>query len=195
MAARCGTDVGGDMSASKVHARVGSLVALSAALTVAGCGQDADAPAVPAPTATSGPTPLPAVLPTDCAQLGTETTRQETVGDLTLQSNGEGFVRPAPTGATLALGCDWITGDTTGLLLLVSRAEPTAVADALQDLTAEGYTCQPSEDFGTQFCRSPGSGPDTEELVVARDDVWIYASTSNRNARALLSEIVQDIFG
>ncbi|NLP85684.1 hypothetical protein HF576_17745 [Microbacterium sp. CFH 90308] len=148
--------------------------------------------AEPTPT---GDQPAPANLPTDCLALGAAETREETVGDMTLQSNGEGFVRPAPEGATLALGCDWIVGDATGLLLLISTASADAVTQALTTLPAEGYTCQPAEDFGAQFCDLPGEGADTEEMIVARDDVWIYMSTANRNGRAFLSDIVQGIFG
>ena len=134
-------------------------------------------------------------VPTDCVELGTAETREETVGDMTLQSDGEGFVRPAPEGSTLALGCDWIVGDATGVLLLISTASADAVAQALTTLPAEGYTCQPAEDFGVQFCDLPGEGADTEEMIVARDDVWIYMSTANRNGRAFLSDIVQGVFG
>ncbi|MCP2636656.1 hypothetical protein K0817_008775 [Microbacterium sp. HD4P20] len=134
-------------------------------------------------------------VPTDCLALGTAQTRDETVGDMTLQSDGEGFVRPAPEGATLALGCDWIVGDATGVLLLISTASPDAVAQALTTLPEDGYTCQPAEDFGVEFCDLPGEGTDTEELIAARDDVWIYMSTANRNGRAFFSDIVQGIFG
>lgn len=187
---------------------VAVLVAMTAALTLSACG--GGTPATPVTSATSPPvtsapptqTPTPAptptstaVLPTDCATLATEPTRQQTVGDMTLQGDGEGFVRPAPAGATLALGCDWIVGDTTGVLLLISTAEPGAVTTAVGALAPEGYTCQASDDFGAEFCDLPGTGTDTEELIVARDDVWIYMSTSNRNGREFLSEIVQGIFG
>lgn len=151
----------------------------------------------PTPTATPEPTATtaPANLPTDCNSLASAGTRSATVGDMTLQSNGAGFVRPAPEGATLVLGCDWIVGEASGVLLLISTATPDAVAAAVETLPAQGYTCQLSDDFGAQFCTLPGAGADTEELIVARDDVWIYISTVNRNGRAFLSEIVQGIFG
>lgn len=134
-------------------------------------------------------------LPTDCTALGSPQTWQETVGDMTLQSDGEGFVRPAPEGATLALGCDWIAGDATGVLLLISTAMPEAVSAAVATLPEQGYTCQVSDDFGADFCVLPGQGTDAEEMIVAREGVWIYMSTVNRNGRALLSEIVQSVFG
>lgn len=114
---------------------------------------------------------------------------------MTLQSDGEGFVRPAPDGATLALGCDWIVGDATGVLLLISTAMPDAVSAAVATLPEQGYTCQVSDDFGADFCVLPGEGTDAEEMIVAREGVWIYMSTVNRNGRALLSEIVQSVFG
>jgi hypothetical protein len=197
------------MSAARV--RLLSVIGALAAMTLlSGCGggtpaaspsatasKTATATAAPSPSE-STPAPSPtasATLPTDCATLGTEPTRSQTIGDLTLQSNGEGFVRPAPAGATLALGCDWIVGDATGMLLLISTAEPAAVTTAAQGLPAQGYTCQVSDDFGADFCDLPGQGADTEEMIVARDGVWIYLSTSNRNGRAFLSDIVSGIFG
>lgn len=154
------------------------------------------ASASPSPSVAPEPSPTSsAVLPTDCNTLASAGTRAETVGDMTLQSNGEGFVRPAPAGATLALGCDWIVGDATGVLLLISTATPEAVTAALATLPAQGYTCQTSDDFGAQFCTLPGANAETEEMIVAREGVWIYLSTANRNGRAFLSEIVQGIFG
>lgn len=147
----------------------------------------------PEPSAEPKPSSEPK-LPTECATLGTEAVRAEAIGDLTLQSDGVGFVRPAPDGATLELGCDWIVGDSTGILLLISTAQPDAVAITAQALLTQGYTCQLSEDFGAEFCSIAGQGPNTEELVVARENVWIYMQTSNRNGRALLSDIVAAIF-
>ncbi|MDW4572875.1 hypothetical protein R8Z57_08825 [Microbacterium sp. M3] len=186
---------------SAVVALLASVIAVSAC-AAGGEGPTPSATVQPSATTsaspTSDPTPEPTAaaptLPTDCNDLGTPETWQETVGDMTLQSNGEGFVRPAPAGATLALGCDWIVGDATGMLLLISTATPEAVSAAVAELPAEGYTCQMSDDFGAQFCVLPGPAPDTEEMIVARDGVWIYLSTVNRNGRALLSEIVQSIF-
>lgn len=193
-----------------IRVPLGSVLALAAAIGFAGCAEETPQPQGSGLTATTtttvstpAPTPAPTdeasvattVLPTDCATLGTEPTRQETIGDLTLQSNGEDFVRPAPVGATLALGCDWIVGDSTGMLLLISTAEASAVTTAVQGLSADGYSCQASVDFAAQFCQRPGTSADTEEMIVARDTVWIYLSTSNRNGRALFSEIVEGIFG
>ena len=45
------------------------------------------------------------------------------------------------------------------------------------------------------FCQLEGDAPDTEEIVIARDGVWIYLSTSNRNGRAFLSDIATQIWG
>ncbi|PVW06247.1 hypothetical protein DEA06_01510 [Microbacterium sp. Gd 4-13] len=191
-----------------------SVAAAAAVLLLAGCAGSADpsgsptlsasptatsASPTPTPTPTPPPTPTPTTstetLPTDCAQLGSAATRAETVGDMTLQSDGAGFIRPAPEGATLALGCDWIVGEGAGVLLLISTAPAANVTAALPGLASEGYTCQAAEDFGAQYCLLPGSGTDTEEAIVARDDVWIYYATVNRNGRALLSEIASGIFG
>jgi hypothetical protein len=193
------------MVRSTARASVGAIV-LALAVALTGCGvQSAPAASSSAPSASDAPDPRPspietehtnsATLPTDCGALASEATRAEAVGDMTLQGDGEGFVRPAPVGAEPALGCDWIVGDATGMLLLISTADPAAVTTAVGTLPAEGYTCQVSEDFGADFCDRPGSGTDTEEMIVAREDVWIYLSTSNRNGRAFLSEIVQGIFG
>ncbi|MGP3536191.1 hypothetical protein ACTU3I_15450 [Microbacterium sp. RD1] len=179
--------------------------ALALALLLSACAGSpgASTPTPTASVASSEPAPSPSAdvpsppvtLPTDCSTLATEPTRAEAIGDLTLQSNGEGFVRPAPENAQLALGCDWIVGDATGMLLLISTADPAAITAAVQTLPAQGYTCQVSDDFGADFCDLPGAGPDTEEMIVARDDVWIYLSTVNRNGRAFLSEIAQGVFG
>lgn len=165
----------------------------SAAPTSAAPAPEPSTPS-PSPEPSVDP-PTPATLPTDCGALASEQTRAEAVGDMTLQSDGEGFVRPAPEGATLALGCDWIVGDATGMLLLISTADAAAVQAAVATLPGEGYSCQVSDDFGADFCELPGSGENTEEMIVARDDVWIYLSTANRNGRAFLSEIVSGIFG
>ena len=121
--------------------------------------------------------------------------REAAIGDLTLQSDGAGFVRPVPENATLVLGCDWIVGDSTGMLLLISTATPDATATAVTTLPAIGYACGASDDFGASFCQLKGDAPDTEEMVIARDGVWIYLSTSNRNGRAFLSDIATQIWG
>jgi hypothetical protein len=187
-------------------------VVFAAALTIAltGCGGAAAGPsasptttAAPSPTPTPTPEPdptptetvAPANVPTDCTTLATPDVWNEAVGDLTLQSDGEGFTRPAPENATLALGCDWIVGDTTGILLLISTAAPDDVAAAVTTLPGLGYSCQVSDDFGADFCQLDGGAPDTEEMIVARDGVWIYMQTSNRNGRALLSGIATQIWG
>ncbi|MFJ6651999.1 hypothetical protein ACIQLJ_04275 [Microbacterium sp. NPDC091313] len=178
-------------------------------LSLTACGGQGTDPAVPTATASSlppetpRPTPSPIeteavqspTLPTSCDTLASPSTRQEAVGDMRLQSDGERFVRPAPEGASLALGCDWIVGDSTGMLLLISTAPEAAVTAAQQALPAAGWSCQTSDDFGAQFCDLPGTGENTEEMIVAREGVWIYLSTSNRNGRAFLSEIATGIFG
>jgi hypothetical protein len=195
-----------------IHARALPAIVLAALVTtaLAGCGGGSTTPTASptttaTPTATSTPTPTPepaptettapANLPTDCNSLGTEPVRQEAIGDLTLQSDGTGFVRPVPDGATLALGCDWIVGDSTGMLLLISTAPSDAVTAAADSMPGEGWTCGVSDDFGASFCSLEGSAPDTEEMIVARDDVWIYMSTSNRNGRAFLSDIATQVWG
>ena len=58
-----------------------------------------------------------------------------------------------------------------------------------------GYACGASDDFGASFCQLKGDAPDTEEIVITRDGVWIYLSTSNRNGRAFVSDIATQIWG
>ncbi len=196
------------MSRSRTRTLSTAVVAVILATALAGCAGGTDGPtaspttpetpsASPTPTATPTPTESAAsvTLPTDCAMLGTDESRTAAVGDMTLQSDGVGFVRPVPQDATLALGCDWIVGDATGMLLLISTASPDDVAAAVTTLPGLGYTCQLSDDFGAEFCQLPGSAPDTEEMIVAREGVWIYLSTANRNGRAFLSDIATQIWG
>ena len=194
-----------------IRTRTLSTILAAAAVTLAlnGCAGGSGGPTASpttasptqAPTATPTPTPeptetvAPANLPTDCSTLATPAVRAEAIGDLTLQSDGAGFVRPAPANATLVLGCDWIVGDSTGMLLLISTAAPSDVAEAVTTLPGLGYECSFSDDFGADFCQLEGSAPDTEEMIVARDGVWIYLSTSNRNGRAFLSDIATGIWG
>lgn len=196
------------------HHRVRSLSAIVFAVvlvtTLSACGGAATGPTAspsttpsrsqspspsPTPSPTETKTAAPANVPTDCNTLATPGVRQEAIGDLTLQSDGRGFIRPAPANATLALGCDWIVGDSTGMLLLISTATPAEVAAALTRLPGLGYQCGVSDDFGADFCRLAGSAPDTEEMIVARGGLWIYLSTSNRNGRAFLSDIATQIWG
>ncbi|SFS06763.1 hypothetical protein SAMN04487846_2150 [Microbacterium sp. cf046] len=197
---------------SRTAARTLSTLAFATVLAaaLAGCGGGGGTPTAspttkPTPTQTATPTPTPtptptetvapANLPTDCNTLATPAVREEAIGDLTLQSDGVGFVRPAPENATLVLGCDWIVGDSTGMLLLISTATPDAAAAAVATLPAMGYACGVSDDFGANFCQLAGDGPDTEEIIITRDGVWIYLSTSNRNGRAFLSDIATGIWG
>ena len=190
------------------------LTSALAALVLAGCAGDPEAApttpaatvapaptptktATPTPTATPAPTSsiVPANIPASCDALGSGPERQEAVGDLTLQGDGTGFTRPSPAGAALALGCDWIVGDSTGMLVLLSTATQEAVTAAAAALPAEGWSCAVSDDCGADFCSLPGSGPDTEEMIVARDGVWVYMGTSNRNGRGYLSNIATQLWG
>jgi hypothetical protein len=196
------------------RARALSTIVCAAVLTaaLAACGGGAPGPtasptpsasptktATPTPEPTPTPTPTetvaPANLPTDCTSLATPDVWNEAVGDLTLQGDGVGFTRPAPENATLVLGCDWIVGDSTGMLLLISTAAPADVAAAVATLPGLGYSCGVADDFGADFCDLDGGAPDTEEMIVARDGVWVYLQTSNRNGRALLSGIATQIWG
>ncbi len=103
-----------------------------------------------------------------------------------------------PAGATLELGCDWFAGDTTGVLLLISRVDPQAATDFIPTLEAEGYTCT-TGDAGNPVCQmtTPNSEypVDTVETIVSREDVWIYMSATNVDGDLLLSDLNQQIWG
>ncbi|MFF7682749.1 hypothetical protein ACFZA2_08275 [Microbacterium sp. NPDC007973] len=151
----------------------------------------------PTPTPTAAPTAPtvdPAAIPGSCDDLGTAATRQQTVGGLTAQ-HADGFVRPAPANATTELSCNWIQEESAGVLLLISTASAAEVSTGVDGLAAQGYECQAAEDFGAQYCVKAGGTAQTEDVVVARDGVWIYLETVNVDARAWLSEISSQIFG
>lgn len=189
------------------------LIAAGLAITLSACdgggGEPTASPstASPTPTATPTPTPTPeptetvapANLPTDCSTLGTSESRAVTIDGLNFQGGDYSqFVRPAPSGATLALGCDWFVGDATGLLILISTAADADVAAAAAALPAKGYTCT-TDDFGAPVCQlvTPNSQypVDGVETIVAREGVWVYMQTSNLDGTPLLSDVVDGIFG
>ncbi len=185
----------------------GLLVAASLAVALAGCGSSPEpqetVSATPPESATTTPpaepTPDPVVLPTSCDQLGTAATRAATVDTLTLQGDGVGFVRPAPPSAQLVLGCDWFAGDATGILILISTVpDDDTVAYAESTLPADGWTCTVG-DTGNYICSkvTPNSQypVDTTEVVIARDDVWIYESYSNIDGDLLLADITASLWG
>lgn len=151
----------------------------------------------PTPTPTAAPTAPtvdPAGIPESCDDLGAAATRQQTVGGLTAQ-HADGFVRPAPANATTELSCNWIQEESAGVLLLISTASAAEVSTGVDGLAAQGYECQAAEDFGAQYCVKAGGTAQTEDVVVARDGVWISLETVNVDARAWLSEISSQIFG
>lgn len=150
--------------------------------------------ATPTPTASETSTSVAARVPASCDELGTASSRAETVGGLTAQ-HADGFVRPSPPNATTKLSCNWIQEEAAAVLLIVSTASPADVNDGLGQLASEGYQCQAAQDFGAQYCMRPGDAASSEDVVVARDDVWIYLETVNVNARAWLSDIAAQIFG
>ncbi|MFE7845152.1 hypothetical protein ACFUTX_08165 [Microbacterium sp. NPDC057407] len=178
---------------------VGALAfALSACAPTPGAAPtDSSAPtpsASASPTATpvATPTPEPAALPSDCSEVGTAETRAATVDGLMLQSDGVGFVRPAPSSAKLMLGCGWFAGDATGVMLLISHVDPDEAAEYAATLPSEGYDCT-TGDAGNPVCQkvTPNSDypVDTVETIVSREDVWIYLSTSNVDGDPLLSDL------
>jgi hypothetical protein len=186
--------------------RSAPLLLLTATLAIV---LSACAPSTPEPTgsasgssaASASPTPTPtpeaAVLPADCAEVGTAETRAQTVDQRTLQGDGTGFVRPAPPSAKLALGCDWFAGDASGVLLLISRVDAAEAAEFAATLPDEGYTCT-TGDAGNPVCQlvtpNPDYPVDTVETIVSRDDVWIYMSASNVDGDLLLSDLNASIW-
>ncbi|MET0781966.1 MAG: hypothetical protein ABWZ16_10635, partial [Microbacterium sp.] len=197
------------------RARTLSTIVFAALLTaaLAGCGGGTAGPSAsstttpsPSETPTTTPTPTPTptetvtpiTLPTDCAQLGTPESRAEVLDGLDFQGGDYSqFVRPAPANATLALGCDWFAGDSTGLLILISTAPQADVASAAAALTADGYTCTSGP--GAPVCRktTPNSQypVDTVETVIAPEGVWVYMQTSNLDGTPLLQDVIDGIFG
>lgn len=182
------------------------LIGAGALLT--GCASGAGAPAasdtpvasptasVASPTASTPavPSSSPAALPASCDDLGTAETRQQTVGGLTAQ-HADGFVRPSPANATTVLSCNWIQEEAAAVLLIVSTAPAADITAGLEGLGAQGFECQPSQDFGAQYCAKTSDTPETEDVVVAGDGKWLYLETVNINARPWLSEITSQIFG
>lgn len=148
----------------------------------------------PRPSATATSASAAANIPASCGDLGTATSRDETVGALSAQ-HADGFVRPAPTNATTVLSCNWIQEEAAAVLLIVSTASDADVAQGLESLASEGYQCQAAQDFGVQYCTRPSDTVTNEDVVVARDDVWVYLETVNVNARGWLSDITAQIFG
>lgn len=184
--------------------------ALVLILGLAGCGGPSGGAVTPTPTTTASsgtsasatPSASPtatASLPTDCAKVGSDATRSSTLDQMSLQGDGKGFVRPAPTGATLALGCNWIEGDATGVLLLISTVDPdAAVSYAQSTLPAQGYTCTVG-DVGEEVCQLSKESTQypvtVTQTAYARGDVWIYLETSNVVPEQLLDDLVAEIWG
>lgn len=148
----------------------------------------------PTPTASETPASVAANIPASCDDLGTASSRDETVGNLTAQ-HAEGFLRPSPPNATTKLSCNWIQEEAAAVLIIISTASDADVSTGLQQLASDGYQCQAAQDFGAQYCMRPGDAATSEDVVVARDDVWIYLETVNVNARAWLSDIAAQIYG
>ena len=121
--------------------------------------------------------------------------RSQHPGVLLTAQHADGFVRPSPPNATTKLSCNWIQEEAAAVLIIVSTATDADVSTGLQQLASEGYQCQAAQDFGAQYCMRPGDAATSEDVVVARDDVWIYLETVNVNARAWLSDIAAQIYG
>ncbi|MDN3496598.1 hypothetical protein QL996_11715 [Planococcus sp. APC 4015] len=188
--------------------RTRPLIALAAMLlALSSCATSAPEGATPmttpAPSLTAEPSvtvmPEPTepadttAVPTDCSAVNS----QGILDQLNLQGDGTGFIRPAPTGATPALGCDWFAGDATGYLLLISTTEASTADAYIATLPAEGWTCGARGDGGrmcTMTTPNPQYPVDTVETVFTQGDVWIYQSASNIDGDALLSNLITSIW-
>ena len=177
--------------------------ALTAGLT--GCGGTVSpaASGSTSPSASQTPSPdptiAPAVLPSDCGEVGTAATRADTVDRMDLQGDGAGFDRSAPEGAVLKLGCDWMMGDVTGYLLLISTADPTASDEAVGLLTQDGFACTSDDTTGTLCTKAvqrdySGNPFEVSTSVVSRGDVWIYLESSNIDGEDLLADLTAQIW-
>ncbi|MEV7694825.1 hypothetical protein AB0N73_15975 [Microbacterium sp. NPDC089189] len=188
---------------------VRAALAVSFAAVLAGCGgpapgasPTASAPPAPSPSpspsVTVSPPPAPVALPVDCAAVGSAATRAATVDLMTEYGDAAEFERPAPPDAVLALGCNWIEGDATGYLLLISQADAGAAQDhAEATLPGAGFSCQVG-DVGAYICTQTLTGTvepvDTIETIYVRDGVWIYQSATNTDGDALLTDLVAGIW-
>lgn len=122
-------------------------VAVVGILVLVGCAPTPEPSTTPSSEVTQNDTPssepthepqsFVGNVPADCAAVGTAESRADSVDQLNLQGDGVGFVRPAPEGATLILGCDWFAGDTSGVLLLISEVDPAAAEASVSDTAAE----------------------------------------------------------
>ncbi|MCL2849850.1 MAG: hypothetical protein FWE61_07390 [Micrococcales bacterium] len=181
--------------------RRGATAAASVGLLVmlVGCQGDADEPASPGAepqTTAAGPT-VPVNLPTDCAAVGSA------LAGVELYDESADLVQPAPSGASVALGCEWAGGEVAGVTLVVSTASPEAVSDAAGGLADLGFTCD--ADLGGQLCIVTEDAPvsldgiDTtialQEIVFARNGVWVYVATAETDGQALAREVAAEIFG
>lgn len=189
---------------------IGTTLMVGLTLVMAGCvgtpappGETATSVNTPAPTPNAAVTPTPeaapARIPADCGAVGSATTRSATLDQMTEFADADQFVRPVPPGASLVLGCNWIVGDATGYLLLISRADAAAAQSyAESTLPGDGYSCQVG-DAPAFICTQTTAGTtypvDTVETIYVRDGVWIYQSAANTDGEALLTDLVATVWG
>ncbi|MDQ1206140.1 hypothetical protein QE377_002499 [Microbacterium sp. SORGH_AS 862] len=192
---------------------LGAAFIVGLSLVVAGCTATPDpppstsapapSPSTPTPTAsvTLAPSPQPpsAQIPADCGAVGSAATRAATVDQMTEYGDAAQFTRPVPPDASLVLGCNWIVGDATGYLLLISRADADeAQSYAESTLPSEGYSCQVGDEPAFICTHTIGGTTypvDSVETIYVRDGVWIYQSASNTDGEALLTDLVAAVWG
>ena len=174
---------------------------LAAVLALAGCTPGSGTPSSEGssgPSASTGPpstTPGPAAatftLPADCSAIASAATLATVFADVPSRP-ANGLTRPAPASASKSLECSWFAGDTTGGDVLYYSTTPAAGQAYLAVMQANGFTCAAA--LGGTRCdkTSPNSQypVDTVETTFTRDDVWIYLSTTNVDASALLPDMV-----
>lgn len=130
-------------------------------------------------------------IPADCALVGSSATRAATLDQMTLQGDGNGFVRPVPAGARLILGCDWIQGEASGYLLLISETDAASADAVIATLPADGWACGAGAEDG-DICTRTSSG--ATESIVSRAGVWLYQSAVNTDGEALLADLGRSIW-
>ena len=174
---------------------------LAAVLALAGCtpgsgtpsseGSSSPSASTGSPSTTPGPAAATFTLPVDCSAIASTATLATVFADVPSRP-ANGLTRPAPASASKSLECSWFAGDTTGGDVLYYSTTPAAGQAYLAVMQANGFTCAAA--LGGTRCdkTSPNSQypVDTVETTFTRDDVWIYLSTTNVDASALLPDMV-----
>jgi len=205
-----------------LFALVGALVLTGCAAdepaptTASDSATETPAPTAPSDSATEAPaTPSTAAVPTDCATVVDAATYAATFGETPRNDpaldypDGLGAVAPTspPAGAStdetitsgIELRCIWRDpgADISFLLLEAGRVTPEAAQARLEQLAAEGYTCE--DQLGGRQCqlvRPNEQYPvDEADTQFVRDDVLIRVQQANVPTTGLMAAVVARIWG